>query len=522
MAQHDTDCQPDHAISAPRRWCARASWIVATDVLAARVHAHALAHCIGVSAVFSVETARDMDCAAMLDFLATDPHTDSVFVVMSRIESPARFLSAARACTRFKPVFAWCETPDDTDAQTYAAALDRTGFVLADSVDQLLDWCEVAEKSGLRTGPLIERHRATMARLMATPPLPAEDARGLRRAHTCVRERLDDLSARATDEHVWIDAHQAQALLRDFGLRSSVEAVRGTIDLAIRDDPTFGACMTFACNGRPEATHLLPVDVALVFDSLIAMDGDPTHNEDGDAHRRAAYALERLSSMICGAPRIDALSARMTVHDGAWIFVDVSIGITPRAQRHALSIEPYPFDVEETVDWDGTALTFRPIRPEDEPLHAGLFRAQSAEDLYLRFFSMQREPDHARLARLVRIDYAREMAIIACSGAHTDLVVHGVARAVSEPTGDSAEFAVAIRSDEKGHHLGRMLMNRIIAYCRSRGMAKLVGVVLKDNHRMLALAQDCGFERRVNEDPTIWSVELDLQYTTARRPESLA
>ena len=576
MTQTDTDRQPDAAsIATPKRWRARASWIVDSDVLAARVHAHALAHRIGLSAVFSLETAHDMDSADMLDFLATDPHTQSVFLVVSGIDSPARWMSAARACTRLKPVFAWCVRPvhTDTDANngtdantdTYAAAIDRTGFVLADNIEQLLEWSELAEAQGLHVGALIERYRARMARLMAMPPLPSQDVRGLREAHARAQQRVDRLLVHAAQGHDWLEPHDAQALLGDFGLHVTSaqpadgvvqDAQRCVIEVAIQDDPTFGAYMTITAPGSPGVAHLLPVDTALVFDTLEAMTRDTARGEVGEVRdavavrdpaegcerddRReaqrplasAAYSLERLSSMICGEPRIAACTTRLVASDRACVFEDVRIRISPAARenplaiapfsidvetvRHRpLSIEPYPFDVEETIDWVGTALTFRPIRPEDEPLIADLFRAQSPEDLYLRFFSMQRAPDHARLARLVRIDYAREMAIVACSGSAAELVVHGVARAVSEPSGESAEFAVAIRSDEKGHHLGRLLMDRLIAYCRQHGMARLDGIVLKENHRMLALAQDCGFERRANDDPTLWSIVLELHPKTA-------
>jgi acetyltransferase len=225
----------------------------------------------------------------------------------------------------------------------------------------------------------------------------------------------------------------------------------------------------------------------------------------------AVYALESLSLLVCGQPRITALACLLGLNGEQTHWQNLAMQVAITGERAPLSICPYPFEFEESVDWNGTQLTFRPIRPEDETLHAGLFSAQTPEDLYLRFFSMQRAPDHARLARLVRIDYAREMAIVACSGEPGSQTVHGVSRAVAGPGNRSAEFAVAIRSDEKGHHLGRMLMDRIIAYSRRHGTRLLEGIVLKENRRMLALALDCGFERYPNEDPTVWSVRLELQ-----------
>lgn len=594
-----TSASTTSARRASTRWCVRASWIVATDAQASRVQAYSLDHQIGVSAVFSLETAHDMDCADMLDFLATDPHTQIVFVALTHLARPSRFLSAARACTRNKPVFAWCVAPDGQGQPVYQAAIERTGFVRVNDFEQLLDASQTAEAQGIQQGPLIESYREQMRRIMATPPLPAPDVRGLRAAHAHARQWIDRIETRGTDLPLWIDSNEAQMLLACFGLHAdtngsvdtdveadntigvdieadegikadaAIKAISGsdngmtavdyTIEVEIHDDPGFGAVMTLTPGSRlahrpnidsasedrgspRTVTHLLPVDTTLVFDSLHDLMGvndpkDPTDTpRPTDARRlpgrdiaQAAYALETLSAIVCGQSRLGAMTGQLAYSAGRWYFACARVLIVARGRRHPLSIRPYPFNLEQTIDWDGVALTFRPIRPEDEPHHAGLFRAQTPEDLYLRFFSMQREPDHARLARLVRIDYAREMAIIACSGPADQLVVHGVARAVScveaHGAGESAEFAVAIRSDEKGHHLGRMLMERIIDYCRGRGMARIVGVVLKENRRMLALAQDCGFERQTNEDPTIWSIVLPLQdqaINTARRPDNRA
>ena len=62
---------------------------------------------------------------------------------------------------------------------------------------------------------------------------------------------------------------------------------------------------------------------------------------------------------------------------------------------------------------DGTALLFRPVRPEDEPLYPPFFAAVTQEDLRLRFFAPVKEFSHAFIARLTQIDYARAMAFIA-------------------------------------------------------------------------------------------------------------
>jgi acetyltransferase len=84
-------------------------------------------------------------------------------------------------------------------------------------------------------------------------------------------------------------------------------------------------------------------------------------------------------------------------------------------------------------------------------------------------------------------------------------------RAVADPDNESAEFAVAVRSDMKGKGLGRLLMERIIEYVRGRGTRFITGDILRENAPMLALARAKGFEMRASEDPAVISVRLALQ-----------
>jgi acetyltransferase len=67
-------------------------------------------------------------------------------------------------------------------------------------------------------------------------------------------------------------------------------------------------------------------------------------------------------------------------------------------------------------------------------------------------------------------------------------------RALCNPDNEQAEFAIAVRSDLQGAGLGELLMRRLISYLRERRTQRVVGDVLRDNTRMLALARRLGFE----------------------------
>ena len=69
----------------------------------------------------------------------------------------------------------------------------------------------------------------------------------------------------------------------------------------------------------------------------------------------------------------------------------------------------------------------------------------------------------------------------------------GVARVVRDATRNEAEFAIIVRSDLKGHGLGNILMQHLIAYCRTRGIGAIVGESLSDNAALRRLVRRLGF-----------------------------
>jgi len=119
----------------------------------------------------------------------------------------------------------------------------------------------------------------------------------------------------------------------------------------------------------------------------------------------------------------------------------------------------------------------------------------SPEDVHFRMFGLMRELSPAQMARFTQIDYAREMAFIATrettqGGAET----LGVVRIGIDPDNIAGEFAIVVRSDLKGKGLGRLLMARLLDYCRARGLALVRGSALAGNMDMLALARAFGFQ----------------------------
>ena len=149
---------------------------------------------------------------------------------------------------------------------------------------------------------------------------------------------------------------------------------------------------------------------------------------------------------------------------------------------------------------DGTEVHLRPLRAEDEPLLEDLAAHMTPADLRLRFFAAVRGLSHALAWKLSHIDYDRAMALVALK----DGAALGVARFHAEPApylqlARRAEYAIAVRSDWKGRGLGYLLMTRLIAVAQEWRIGELVGQVLSENHRMLAMCRELGFS--IASDP---------------------
>ncbi|HEX5379853.1 MAG TPA: GNAT family N-acetyltransferase, partial [Phenylobacterium sp.] len=209
--------------------------------------------------------------------------------------------------------------------------------------------------------------------------------------------------------------------------------------------------------------------------------------------------LVRLSRIAGELPDLQELDINPLLADHAGVIaLDVRVGLTPEAAPASpCAISPYPDDLVQQVRLDRGLLTIRPIRPQDAPSLIAMVGASTPEDVRLRFGTSVKRMPYAWAARLSQIDYDREMAFVAEAG---DGTIEGVSRLAADPEGESAEFALMVRSDAQNQGLGRLLLEYLLRHAQSRGLRRVWGDVGRDNAQMLDLLRASGFGLEDCED----------------------
>ncbi|MHC1744556.1 MAG: GNAT family N-acetyltransferase [Syntrophobacteraceae bacterium] len=298
--------------------------------------------------------------------------------------------------------------------------------------------------------------------------------------------------------------------------------------IKVVSDEHFGPVILFGHGGeyaeeiQDSAVALPPLNLHLakevmsrtrVYDLLKGSSATPRFDIDG-----IALTLVKVSQLICDIAEIHELEINPLTADEFRIMAsEVRIRVAPSrvAASERLAIRPYPKELEDLVRiQDGQLVKIRPIRPEDEPGFLRMVESLSPEERRMRFLHPVQEMPRHEAARLTQIDYDREMALVLASpdrseGGEQEL--YGSVRIIADSENERAEYAILVRSDMGGKGLGKMLMQRIIDYARSRGIREISGQVLSDNIPMLRVCEKLGFtSKRDREDPGVVIVTLKL------------
>ena len=145
----------------------RTAFLSQSGALCAAILDWAIDEGIGFSAIASLGNSLDIDLGDMIDYLATDPNTDSIVLYVESIRDARKFMSAARAFTRTRPIVAYKAGRFAASARAaashtgamvgedsvYDAAFARAGIVRVNDMSELFSSAEVLARGKLPKGP---------------------------------------------------------------------------------------------------------------------------------------------------------------------------------------------------------------------------------------------------------------------------------------------------------------------------------------------------------------------------------
>jgi len=180
----------------------------------------------------------------------------------------------------------------------------------------------------------------------------------------------------------------------------------------------------------------------------------------------------------------------------------------------------FTLDYEEHAELrDGTLVLLRLLRPTDKELLRVGFERLSPESRYARFFTPKAALSDDELRYLTEVDHENHVAIGAASerdGTQTGLGVARFIRFADSP--ETAEAAIAVVDEVQRMGLGRLLLLRLIAAARERGIERFRFEVLSSNAGMAALIADIAPDRTVETAAGVLSIEVALPEVEPSHP----
>ena len=154
---------------------------------------------------------------------------------------------------------------------------------------------------------------------------------------------------------------------------------------------------------------------------------------------------------------------------------------------------PYPKEFETRKKLrDGTEVSLRSIKPEDEMLWLEMFRNFSEKSVWKRFFNVIRETPHEVRVRYCDINYENEIAIVA-EIQEKEKKMLGVVRFTFDVEGKSGELAFIVVDRWQGLGLGTMMVEHMINICRDKKIETIYSFMLPNNYDGIKFLKKMGF-----------------------------
>ena len=159
---------------------------------------------------------------------------------------------------------------------------------------------------------------------------------------------------------------------------------------------------------------------------------------------------------------------------------------------------------------DGSQVSFRSIRPTDEPHMRDLLYDLSRETIYYRFMSGQQRFTHSQIQDFVYIDHRKDVAVIGVIPEAYGEEIIAVGRYYLNEKNNKAEVAFVIRDGWQNKGIGSFMFRHLIAVAKRNGISGFTAEVLRDNRRMQSIFNHSGYKVESRVEEGVYSFVIDF------------
>jgi RimJ/RimL family protein N-acetyltransferase len=149
--------------------------------------------------------------------------------------------------------------------------------------------------------------------------------------------------------------------------------------------------------------------------------------------------------------------------------------------------------VWKTTARDGTPITIRPLRKDDEQREIAFIASLSERTRYFRMFTPLKYLSPQMLRQFMDVDYGRRMALVATVGEGDQERFVAVARYGPTDKPDQAELGITVTDAWQRRGIAAILIRALLHFAEAQGFREVIGVVLPENYAMIELARNLGF-----------------------------
>ena len=155
----------------------------------------------------------------------------------------------------------------------------------------------------------------------------------------------------------------------------------------------------------------------------------------------------------------------------------------------------------------------RPVREGDWDAMLAFFKNLTPESQYFRFFSGSKNFEPAS-QWATKVDYANRFGLVATTGSDERIVAHAALQR-NEADQERAEIAFVNADDFQGRGLGTILLAHLAQAAEDLGVSVFEAEVLPQNHKMIEVFRQSGFQVNMQLEPGVIKVEFPTSFSPA-------